>query len=224
VLVALDAEVAYRKEAEQIEKAAAAEAEFQKWFASFQQKEGPGLSGGDTIAKYLHDIGNESKAAERMVAGSFSRMEDALVNFVKTGKLNFKDLWSFMAEEFIREQIRIAEKKLFLDKADNFSLAGIGSIFSSVAGLFTGNSHANGLDYVPYDGYPAILHQGERVQTAVEARSGGGGQVVRFDFSGQTTNVGQGVSRGEVAAAVNQGNAQTEQRIRRLMRQGAIAT
>lgn len=31
--------------------------------------------------------------------------------------------------------------------------------------------YAYGLDYVPYDNFPALLHQGERVQTAVEARS-----------------------------------------------------
>lgn len=30
-------------------------------------------------------------------------------------------------------------------------------------------SHADGLDYVPFDGYRAILHKGERVQTADEA-------------------------------------------------------
>lgn len=34
---------------------------------------------------------------------------------------------------------------------------------------------AVGIDYVPYDNFPALLHQGERVQTAVEARSGGSG-------------------------------------------------
>jgi hypothetical protein len=34
-------------------------------------------------------------------------------------------------------------------------------------------SHANGLDNVPYDGYMAQLHKGERVQTAREAQSGG---------------------------------------------------
>lgn len=36
---------------------------------------------------------------------------------------------------------------------------------------YNGNNHANGLSYVPYDGYPAILHQGERVMTASENRS-----------------------------------------------------
>jgi len=32
-------------------------------------------------------------------------------------------------------------------------------------------SHAFGLNYVPYDEYPALLHQGERVLTAAEARA-----------------------------------------------------
>ena len=31
-------------------------------------------------------------------------------------------------------------------------------------------SHANGLPFVPYDGYLALLHQGERVMTATENR------------------------------------------------------
>ena len=34
-----------------------------------------------------------------------------------------------------------------------------------------GKPNAWGLDYVPYDNFPALLHEGERVQTAVEARS-----------------------------------------------------
>lgn len=34
---------------------------------------------------------------------------------------------------------------------------------------YSHGSHANGLDYVPFDGYRAILHKGERVQTAPEA-------------------------------------------------------
>ena len=35
-------------------------------------------------------------------------------------------------------------------------------------------SHANGLDYVPFDGYRAVLHRGERVLTAEENHRGAG--------------------------------------------------
>jgi hypothetical protein len=36
-------------------------------------------------------------------------------------------------------------------------------------------SARNGLDYVPYDNMPALLHEGERVQTKQEAAAGRGG-------------------------------------------------
>lgn len=47
-------------------------------------------------------------------------------------------------------------------------------------GGFGGKPNAWGLDRVPYDGFPALLHEGERVLTAREARQqdGGGGGVV----------------------------------------------
>lgn len=41
---------------------------------------------------------------------------------------------------------------------------------ASSSGNTAKNSHANGLYSVPYDEYPAILHKGERVLTAAEAR------------------------------------------------------
>lgn len=43
------------------------------------------------------------------------------------------------------------------------------STWAAQAGIIDG-SHANGLDYVPYDGYIAELHKGERVLTADEAQ------------------------------------------------------
>ena len=93
-----------------------------------------------------------------------------------------------------------------------------GSIISSVAGFF-GFGHKNGLSYVPYDGYPAVLHEGERVLTKGEAASGGAGGLV-IDMSGHTINVGQGVSRGEVAAALKAQQASTVELIRRRDRTG----
>lgn len=46
----------------------------------------------------------------------------------------------------------------------------VGNVWSFVTGNGWNGSHANGLDYVPYDGYIAQLHQGERVLTKAEAK------------------------------------------------------
>lgn len=46
--------------------------------------------------------------------------------------------------------------------------------------------YANGLDYVPYDGFPAILHKGERVLTKSEAsdyNKGKSGSTYQFTFN-----------------------------------------
>lgn len=55
------------------------------------------------------------------------------------------------------------------------------SIGGVIGGMFNG-SHANGLDFVPFDGYVAQLHKGERVLTKQEAReyNEGKGNGARF--------------------------------------------
>lgn len=56
-----------------------------------------------------------------------------------------------------------------------FAVGGLPGLVFRASGAMLKNaingSHANGLDYVPYDGYLAELHKGERVQTADEAQS-----------------------------------------------------
>jgi len=51
--------------------------------------------------------------------------------------------------------------------------------------------NAWGLSFVPYDGYPAILHEGERVMTASENRqySSGGGSSASITITGNTFSV-----------------------------------
>ena len=49
------------------------------------------------------------------------------------------------------------------------------------------SSHAYGLPRVPYDNYPALLHEGERVLTAQEARAqdaGASAQPIQITITG----------------------------------------
>ena len=61
-------------------------------------------------------------------------------------------------------------------------------------------SHANGIDYVPYDGYLALLHQGERIQTAAEADLARrySYQQPGFDYSTAGAAIGANIPRGNV--------------------------
>lgn len=66
-------------------------------------------------------------------------------------------------------------------------------------------SHAAGLQRVPYDNYAALLHEGERVLTAREAREadrGGSGPSISITVSGNT--FGAGMDEAAVAEAIAQ--------------------
>lgn len=175
---------------------------------------------GESISKYVNGAADQSKRAEQLVSGSFLRMEDAIINFAKTGKLSLSDLFGFMAEEYLRNVIHMSMQKNLLDSGGGF--AGIGAIFSAATNFLGGfMPHANGLDYVPYNGYRALLHEGERVQTRQEvqgaARSASGGNIT---ITHGDLHVGEGVSRGEVAAALKIQQASTVEIIRRRDRTG----
>lgn len=191
--------------------------------------------------QYQDDAANAAKFAEHFINGSINQMTDALVNFAKTGKLSFGSLFGFMAEEYLRQMLRMSVASVLPGGA------GLGSIFGALGGLFGGGAAAavagagsiyaaptagvrlaTGTNYVPYDGMPAILHKGEAVVPAAYnpaaggGGSGGGGTSISIG-SGQVINIGQGVSRGEVTSAINAANRQSEARIQRGMRQGSFA-
>lgn len=60
-------------------------------------------------------------------------------------------------------------------------------------------SHASGLARVPYDNYPALLHEGEKVLTAAQARSDSGGNVT---ITGNTFVVRQESDINAIGAAL----------------------
>lgn len=64
------------------------------------------------------------------------------------------------------------------------------------------NGHAAGLSYVPYDGYRAVLHEGERVLTAAENRSGSA--APQITISGNQFAVREEADIGRIAAELMQ--------------------
>lgn len=84
------------------------------------------------------------------------------------------------------------ETQQAMTKGSMVNLIGENSLVGQVMDFFGGGKeHAAGLERVPYDGYAAMLHEGERVLTAREARQadqGGGAQVT---ITGNTFEVRQ---------------------------------
>ena len=64
------------------------------------------------------------------------------------------------------------------------------------------NGHAAGLSYVPYDGYRAVLHEGERVLTAAENR--GASAVPQINISGNQFTVREEADIDKIAVELMQ--------------------
>lgn len=176
------------------------------------------------VSKAYDDLKNHASDAagfsEQVFKDAVGGMSDALTKFATTGKLSFKGLADSIIADLIRIQIEKGIVSLF---GSGGALGAIGS-FLGVGSAPTIPGHANGLDYVPYDGYLTYLHEGERVQTKQDAAVDRTRGAMHVDASVQIGSVGQGVSRAEVNAAVTQAQAQTVANIRRALKNGSMVT
>lgn len=170
---------------------------------------------------YQRQAANNADFAAQAFSNSMHQAEDAVLEFEKTGKLSIKSL----VDSWISDFLRMENQKAFAAVLGGGfdwgggssplkllgSLGGgtdggvkMGSFSDLFSGSFGGGFFANGLDYVPYDGFPAILHEGERVtsrQDAVTERKSGGS--VHINLGGMT--FGAGVDAPGVAQAVKSG-------------------
>ena len=144
------------------------------------------------IASVLSSIGETISSVWNFITSFITDIAGAILNSLSTlwenvtagftNLLNsFKNIISEIAEsiksffakpfEYIDNAISGAK-----EKALNFlqDLPLVGGLFKSDTPKTKGinGSHANGLDYVPFDGYIAELHKGERVLTKEENQSG----------------------------------------------------
>ncbi len=71
-------------------------------------------------------------------------------------------------------------------------------------GSYTYHSHATGLNRVPYDDYPALLHADEQVLTASEARSRAAGGIPATVITGNNFTIREEADIKEVAAELEE--------------------
>jgi lambda family phage tail tape measure protein len=210
-----DALAAYTQEMEALTVAQEQRTKAQNdWNSSFSN------GAAKAMQTYADAAKNSAAQAEQFMTNSMKSIEDAIVNTVMTGKTNFKSL----ADSIIADLVRIQARQAISGAgsyAGMFSSGGYWGGGSSSSGLFAGTgTYANGIDYVPYDGFPAVLHEGEKVTSRQDVRRGGDGTVIHMGDMHIT--VGAGVSMQQVNMAVAQGQAESERRTKRLVSQGRL--
>ncbi|WDG52502.1 phage tail tape measure protein [Pseudomonas chlororaphis] len=99
-----------------------------------------------TYAEQAADVAGQTRT---LFTNAFSNMEDGIVQFVKTGKLSFKDL----ADGIVADLVRIQVRKVAVGIFSSIAGSGIGGLFSS--GGYTGD----GGKYEP----KGVVHGGEFV-------------------------------------------------------------
>ncbi|MFT0517259.1 phage tail tape measure protein [Pseudomonas faucium] len=130
----------------------------------------------NTYAEQAADVASQTR---NLFSSAFGNMEDAVVNFVKTGKLSFKDFADGVIEDLIRIQVQQAAAG-FLGTAFSFLSGGSAALGT---GTMTGSSEVisrvgfSGGGYTGPGGVnePAgIVHKGEVVWSQDDIRKFGG--------------------------------------------------
>jgi len=167
------------------------------------------VTGWAAVAKSMKDYATQAADVAKGVGGAlsnaFSSAESAVGQFVKTGKLNFRDLTT----SILADLAKIAARKFILGpiaKALSGAFGGLGgggigatvSHAGGMAGLgptrqvpalaFAGarRMHSGGFAGLRPDEVPTILQRGERVQSRRELAAGVGGRQAPVTINIQT--------------------------------------
>lgn len=177
---------------------------------SYEKQRTAAFGANEAFRKYAEDAGNEAAHMENAMTGAFKGMEDALVNFVKTGKLDFSSLADSIISDMIRMMI---QQSIMKPLTLGFQSGGFGGMLSAGATLL---GFAGGGD--PPVGVPSIV--GEHGPELFIPKASGtiipnGASAVGSSGQAQPLTVKQYFTVGDVASIsmVRQAVAGSERRI-----------
>ncbi|GEQ78040.1 phage tail tape measure protein [Comamonas testosteroni] len=142
------------------------------------------LGAGFALQNYVDQAANVAQQTADAFTNAFKGMEDALVNFVMTGKLDFKSL----ANSIIADLVRIQARQM---------LAGLASGARGLLGFATGGYTGDGGKYEP----AGVVHRGEYVINAESTKRIGLGLLNRMNGYANGGPVGGGAAAAAAAIA-----------------------
>jgi lambda family phage tail tape measure protein len=180
----------------------------------------------EALRKYVEDSKNGAAQMENVVGGAFKGMEDALVNFVKTGKLNFSSL----VDSIIADVARMVIQQQITGPLAGWVMGGLTSMFNPIAaagnsfdggllnGLIMGGTRARGgsvdagMSYLVGEKGPEIFTAPASGQIIPNDQIGGGGAPVTFIIN---NTIGDVASKSDVVAGMRTVQAQISQGLMR---------
>lgn len=139
-----------------------------------------------------------SEFAQQAARNIQDALGDSVLATMEGNARSIEDIWKNMLKRLVAQAAAAQLGKYLL--GDSFGKTGqvggaTGDFFKWLGGLGGGQptGAASGLDYVPFDGMKAVLHKGERVLTAPEARradartGAGGGSSFTINVQGDAS-------------------------------------
>ena len=135
-------------------------------------------------AEYIKSVGTLSQNVAGVVTGVFNKLEDALVEFTKNGKLSFKDFANAVIEDINRVIIRSLIVKPLAEGILNFAGSAFASSATGTGGASGGSSVAN----TPNAGFQAL---GGAWENGVQKFASGGivNRTTPFGMAGGRTGI-----------------------------------
>lgn len=129
----------------------------------------------NALRGYLAEVNNVAKATENLMTRAFKGMEDALVNFVKTGKLDFTNMADSIISDLIRIQVQQTITKPLAQAASSGLSSFVGSLFGG--GKAVGGDVDASKWYVVGEKGPEIFAPGVSGSIIPNKAIGGGSSV-----------------------------------------------